>query len=107
MEVHRFGDRSHPPLVLLHGIGAGHRPWLRQIEHFARTHLVLAPDMSGLTAPAVAPRPDISDIARRLATELSLPALGPDRAVRGFGRRQRRPGRRRAARSLHDIADNF
>jgi hypothetical protein len=39
---------------LPHGIGAGHRPWLRQIEHFARTHLLLAPDMPGRTAPAAA-----------------------------------------------------
>jgi 3-oxoadipate enol-lactonase len=77
MDVHSFGDRGNPPLVLLHGIGAGHRLWLRQIEHFKQTHFVLAPDIPGFTGTPVANPPDIQDIARRLTAELDLQTLGP------------------------------
>jgi 3-oxoadipate enol-lactonase len=77
MEVHSFGHRGNPPLILLHGIGAGHRLWLRQIERFQQTHFVLAPDMPGLTGPAVASAPYIRDVAGRLMTEIDLQALGP------------------------------
>jgi 3-oxoadipate enol-lactonase len=77
MEVHCFGHRSNPPLILLHGIGAGHRLWLRQIERFKQTHFILAPDMPGLTGPAVANAPDIRDVASRLTAELDLQTLGP------------------------------
>jgi 3-oxoadipate enol-lactonase len=77
MEVHSFGHRGNPPLVLLHGIGAGHRLWLRQIERFKQTHFVLAPDMLGLTGSAVSGAPDIRDVASRLTAELDLQTLGP------------------------------
>jgi 3-oxoadipate enol-lactonase len=77
MEVHSFGHRGNPPLILLHGIGAGHRLWLRQIERFKQTHFVLAPDMPGLTGPAGDSAPDIRDVANHLITALDLQALGP------------------------------
>jgi pimeloyl-ACP methyl ester carboxylesterase len=77
MEVHSFGDRGNPPLILLHGIGAGHRLWLRQIEHFKQTHFVLAPDIPGFTGAPIANPPDIPDIANRLTAELDLQTLSP------------------------------
>ena len=77
MEVHSFGDRSNPPLILVHGIGAGHRLWLRQIERFKQTHFILAPDVPGFTGAPVANPPDIPDIANRLTAELDLQSLGP------------------------------
>lgn len=65
-----FGNKENPKLLLLHGIGAGHRLWLRQIERFERTHFVLAPDLPGFTAGAV---DDVSIpvIAKRLADQLA------------------------------------
>ncbi len=70
--MHTFGNRQNPKLLLLHGIGTGHRLWLRQIERFQNTHFVIAPDLPGLAAggdgdvsiPAVAKR-----LADRLAEE--------------------------------------
>jgi pimeloyl-ACP methyl ester carboxylesterase len=77
MEVHSFGDRVNPPLVLLHGIGAGHRMWLRQIERFKQSHFILAPDIPGFTGTPIANPPDIPDIANRLTAELDLQTLSP------------------------------
>jgi 3-oxoadipate enol-lactonase len=77
MEVHSFGHRGNPPLILLHGIGPGHRLWLRQIERFKQTHFVLAPDVPGFTGIPVTNAPDIRDIARRLTAQLDLHTLGP------------------------------
>jgi 3-oxoadipate enol-lactonase len=70
--MHTFGNRQNPKLLLLHGIGTGHRLWLRQIERFRSTHFVIAPDLPGLTAgacddisiPAIA-----NNLAGQLATE--------------------------------------
>jgi 3-oxoadipate enol-lactonase len=73
--MHTFGNRQHPKLLLLHGIGTGHRLWLRQIARFQQTHFVIAPDLPGLTA-----REDgeigIPAIAKRLADRLALEDLG-------------------------------
>jgi 3-oxoadipate enol-lactonase len=77
VNFHSFGDRGNPPLILLHGIGAGHRLWLRQIEHFRGSHFVIAPDLPGFTGRTDVKRPDIADIAGRLAQELAARALGP------------------------------
>jgi 3-oxoadipate enol-lactonase len=77
MNVHRFGHRGNPPLILLHGIGAAHRLWLRQIERFKQTHFVMAPDVPGFTGAPVANPPDIRDIANGLTAELDLQTLGP------------------------------
>jgi hypothetical protein len=38
VKMHAFGDRRNPVLVFLHGIGTGHRLWLRQIDQFQRSH---------------------------------------------------------------------
>ncbi len=35
------------PIVFLHNGGSSHRIWTPQIEHFAKTHHVLAPDLLG------------------------------------------------------------
>jgi 3-oxoadipate enol-lactonase len=77
MEVHSFGHRRNPPLIFLHGIGVGHRLWLRQIERFQHSHFVMAPDIPGLTRSAVCGGPDIRDIASRLVAELNLQAPDP------------------------------
>jgi len=36
-----------PPLVFLHGLGATHEMWRPQIEHFASSRRVIAPDVRG------------------------------------------------------------
>jgi 3-oxoadipate enol-lactonase len=77
VNLHSFGDRRNPPLVLLHGIGAGHRLWLRQIECFRKSHFVIAPDLPDFTGPAIADAPDIAAIASWLAARLATQALGP------------------------------
>src|SRR3569832_2006311 len=68
--MHTFGNRQSPKLLLLHGIGTGHRLWLRQIERFQNTHFVIAPDIPGLTAGGEG---DVSipAIAQRLADQLA------------------------------------
>jgi len=66
---HTFGRRQNPALLLLHGIGIGHRLWTRQIECFQSSHFVIAPDMAGLASEAC-PDGDIRDIARHLEDEL-------------------------------------
>lgn len=38
---------SGPPLVLLHGLGATHDDWQKQIDFFARVFRVVAPDFRG------------------------------------------------------------
>ena len=58
----------------MHGIGTGHRLWLRQIERFQATHFVVAPDLPGLTAgtggavsiPAIAQNLSEQLVAERL-----------------------------------------
>lgn len=73
--MHAFGDRRNPVLVLLHGIGAGHRLWLRQIEEFRGSHFVLVPDIPGLTASLETAKVSIPEIAHRLETELHDQAI--------------------------------
>ena len=72
--MHTFGNRQNPKLLLLHGIGTGHRLWLRQIERFQSTHFVIAPDLPGLTAGGEG---DVSipAIAKRLADRLAEAGL--------------------------------
>jgi pimeloyl-ACP methyl ester carboxylesterase len=43
VEIHSFGQHRNPPLILLHGIGAGHRLWLRQIKRLQQNHFVMDP----------------------------------------------------------------
>jgi 3-oxoadipate enol-lactonase len=72
--LHTFGRRQNPALLLLHGIGIGHRLWTRQIECFQSSHFVIAPDMAGLASEAC-PDGDIRDIARHLEDELGSQSL--------------------------------
>ena len=73
--MHLFGKRQNPPLLLLHGIGTGHRLWLRQIERFEPSHFVLAPDLPGLTGAGAGGEVSIPAIAKRLADELAAEAI--------------------------------
>ena len=41
------GERAMPGLVLLHGLGMGHRMWQPQLEAFGSRFHVLAPDLPG------------------------------------------------------------
>jgi 3-oxoadipate enol-lactonase len=68
--MNTFGNRQNPKLLLLHGIGTGHRLWLRQIERFQQTHFVIAPDLPGLTAGGGG-EISIPAIAARLADQLA------------------------------------
>jgi len=61
--LHSFGNRENPILLLLHGIGAGHRVWRRQIDRFQSTHFVVTPDLPALTGPATNAPADIVQIA--------------------------------------------
>jgi pimeloyl-ACP methyl ester carboxylesterase len=72
--MHTFGNRQHPKLLLLHGIGTGHRLWLRQIERFRQTHFVIAPDLPGLTAGAGG-EVSIPAIAQNLSDQLAAERL--------------------------------
>jgi 3-oxoadipate enol-lactonase len=72
--MNTFGNRRNPKLLLLHGIGTGHRLWLRQIERFESTHFVIAPDLPGLTAGEDG-EIGIPAIARHLADRLALEDL--------------------------------
>jgi 3-oxoadipate enol-lactonase len=69
-----FGNRHNPKLLLLHGIGTGHRLWLRQIERFQPTHFVMAPNLPGLTAGGGG-EIGIGAIAERLADQLAAERL--------------------------------
>jgi 3-oxoadipate enol-lactonase len=42
------GEREMPGLVLLHGLGMGHRMWQPQLDAFGTRFHVLAPDLPGL-----------------------------------------------------------
>jgi 3-oxoadipate enol-lactonase len=72
--MHTFGNRQHPRLLLLHGIGTGHRLWLRQIERFRQTHFVIAPDLPGLTAGAGG-AVSVPAIAQNLSDQLAAERL--------------------------------
>jgi len=44
----RYLDKgSGPPLLLIHGLGASHADWQKQIDFFARVFRVIAPDLRG------------------------------------------------------------
>ena len=44
----RYVERGNgPPLLLVHGLGATHEDWERQIDFFARVFRVIAPDLRG------------------------------------------------------------
>lgn len=44
----RYLDKgSGPPLLLIHGLGATHADWQKQIDFFARVFRIIAPDLRG------------------------------------------------------------
>lgn len=44
----RYLDKgSGPPLLLIHGLGASHADWQKQVDFFARVFRVIAPDLRG------------------------------------------------------------
>lgn len=44
----RYVDKgSGPPLLLIHGLGAAHGDWVKQIDFYARVFRVIAPDLRG------------------------------------------------------------
>ena len=47
-----FGERGRPMVVLLHGLGMGHRMWQPQLDLFAASRHVIAPDLPGFAASA-------------------------------------------------------
>jgi len=42
-----FGDHDAPSIVLLHGLGMGHRMWLPQFQPLSEHFHILAPDLPG------------------------------------------------------------
>ena len=56
MAWHAWG--AGPPLVLLHGGSGSWRPWVRNIDAFARDRRVIAPDLPGPGESDLPPRPD-------------------------------------------------
>lgn len=48
------GERSSPGLVLLHGLGMGHRMWQPQVEALSTQFHVLTPDMPGFAQSSAA-----------------------------------------------------
>lgn len=66
VKLHTFGQPENPALVLLHGIGIGHRLWMKQIECFQPSHFVVAPDIDGLAGRTCPDGTDICDVAKIL-----------------------------------------
>ncbi len=65
----RAGDG--PPLVLLHGVGLRAEAWGAQIDAFAQTHQVIAPDMPGHgDSPRLILTPKLDAYVDALATAL-------------------------------------
>ncbi len=73
-----------PPVLLVHGFPLDHSMWKYQIEHLARTHRVIAPDLRGLGQSPVAGSPVTME---RFADDLALllEALGVQQPVLYLG----------------------
>jgi pimeloyl-ACP methyl ester carboxylesterase len=77
MVWHEWGPADGPPLVLLHGGSGSWRHWVRNLDHFAATRRVIAPDSPGLGESDLPPDPeDPPAMARILAHGLGT-LLGP------------------------------
>jgi len=79
------GQRSHyldygsgPPVLLLHGGGAGSAIWFRQIAALAKTHRVIAPDhpVFGLSSQEAYEAPFVDSIFRYLTGFMDALELG-------------------------------
>ncbi len=76
--VHRSGDLSRPPLVLIHDLGSNSLEWPAEIRHLANRQ-VFALDLPGHGKSKGASRQSIADYAER--TALFLQALALKKAV--------------------------
>jgi pimeloyl-ACP methyl ester carboxylesterase len=47
LDVWTAGDRTHPPILFLHGFPESHRTWANQMEALSATHYCIAPDQRG------------------------------------------------------------
>jgi pimeloyl-ACP methyl ester carboxylesterase len=56
-ELHVVDRGSGPTLLLVHGFPLDHTMWQGQIDHFAATHRVIAPDLRGFGQSAVTDEP--------------------------------------------------
>jgi pimeloyl-ACP methyl ester carboxylesterase len=45
-----FDEGTGPPILFVHGFPLNHTMWRRQLEHFAASHRVIAPDLRGFGA---------------------------------------------------------
>jgi pimeloyl-ACP methyl ester carboxylesterase len=70
---------SGPPLLLLHGGSGSWTHWIRNIEYFARSRTVVAPDLPGLGDASALPEPyGVNDAALALARGIDA-VLGTER----------------------------
>jgi pimeloyl-ACP methyl ester carboxylesterase len=68
-----------PPLLLLHGGSGSWTHWIRNVEYFARSRRVLAPDLPGLGDAAALPEPHgVSDAAAAVVRGIEA-VLGSER----------------------------
>jgi len=77
-----YEDRGQgPPIVFLHGLGATHEMWRPQIEHFASSRRVIAPDVRGTGRSAQLL--GFADILGRQADDLAalFDSLGVERST--------------------------
>lgn len=54
------GEKSNPPLILLHGSGMNSVMWLRDIKEYSKTYRVYAIDMLGEPGKSDENRPSLS-----------------------------------------------
>ncbi|OBK63229.1 alpha/beta hydrolase [Mycobacterium colombiense] len=64
IHMRAWGDKRHPPLVLVHGGGAHSGWWDHIAPFFSRTHRVIAPDLSGHGDSQSRPAYDLGTWAR-------------------------------------------
>ncbi|MBX3437539.1 MAG: alpha/beta fold hydrolase [Planctomycetaceae bacterium] len=57
VELHTVDCGSGPPLLFVHGFPLDHTMWQGQIDHFAATHRVIAPDLRGFGKSEVKDQP--------------------------------------------------
>ncbi|WP_306326860.1 alpha/beta fold hydrolase [Streptomyces venezuelae] len=81
-EIAHADQGTGPALLLVHGHPFDHTMWQPQLDHFSRTHRVIAPDLRGYGATPLGAHPDSTDLGV-FAEDLTdlLDELGVDRCV--------------------------